>query len=147
MVHFSINYLRKKKKNGWSMRMIWRGLSVHLNYFLPAAPDAVHEHPADASGFLQICEGHRGHLELLHPCGEVSSMTKYQALLATDSGFGQYRKAFSFLLTLAEAVMGCYWAHCIFWRTISRSKKDLRLVHCCVVELTSFVDATYAMEF
>ena len=68
--------------------------SLRLDYFLPNAPDNLHLHEADPSGFLTSCEGGRGSLELLHPCPECPSMTKFQTLFVPDPMFDKYRLAF-----------------------------------------------------
>ena len=69
-------------------------LCVHLNYLMPNAPDNLHMHSVDNSGYLYSFEGPRGSLELLHPCPECPSMTKFQALFVEDAVFDKYRKAF-----------------------------------------------------
>ena len=49
---------------------------------------------ADSSDVLTIFEGERGALELLHPCPECPSLTKFQCLFVLDPIFDKYRQAF-----------------------------------------------------
>ena len=67
---------------------------MHLDYLLPNAPDNLHLQEADPTGFLTSSEGGRGSLELLHPCPECPSMTKFQTLFVPDPMFDKYRLAF-----------------------------------------------------
>ena len=51
-------------------------------------------HNRGMSADLLVHEGHRGGLELLHPCPHDATQTKYQALFDPDPMFDRYRMAF-----------------------------------------------------
>ena len=74
---------------------IVRPLCVHLDYLLPTAPENLHLRDSAHSEALILFEGSRGSLNLLHPCPERPSMTKFQALFAPEPEFDRYREVFS----------------------------------------------------
>ncbi len=70
-------------------------LCLRLQYFdasLPVDPTEVLSSVPD-EGIFQY-EGRRGDLELLHPCEEDPTVTKYRALFLPDVKFDRYRRAF-----------------------------------------------------
>ena len=70
-----------------------RILCIMLDYILPSAPLELLS-MAPETPELQTHEGQRGSLELLHPCAENPTLTKYQALFNPDVLYDRYRIAF-----------------------------------------------------
>ena len=70
-----------------------RCLCIQLDYLQPTAPDDLLNVPPSTPG-LRAHEGPRGNLELLHPCAENTTMTKFQALFDSDPVYERYRIAF-----------------------------------------------------
>ena len=71
-----------------------RDLCVHLNYLSSTTPEGVTLQTVDCSDLAMSCEGERGALELLHPCLECPSVSKFQCLFVPDPIFDKYRQAF-----------------------------------------------------
>ena len=66
-----------------------------LEYLLPGVPkDVVESHPVSLQPSQN--EGRRANLELLHPCIEDATKTKYGALFLQDRRAVRYRQAFFF---------------------------------------------------